>query len=240
MHGLCDPLGAVRVITNMLSFAQGLELTVDLSADFSLLAETRKAARGGLPSPMFDPSVSSLKPANAFWMAARDKQGKPYSLQAFRLDMVYPNLAEWTLGWMTGLYVRRNELILPSLTSPPAHSRANALSGPLVYHGEMWIDRTVKKRDWFDTFLKLGIILAYVKWQPEALWALIGHTIATRGHVARSGYAVQERGFLQWQWRPEGADQSEWLVIAEREHLELLIGDEAARASNPKVDALLG
>ena len=48
-------------------------------------------------------------------MIARDHEGKTISLQAFRLDLVHPNLADWALGWMTGLYVKRQELILPAL-----------------------------------------------------------------------------------------------------------------------------
>ena len=74
-----------------------------------------------------------------------------------------------------------------------------------------------------------GMLTAYVKWQPEALWALIGKSFANHGYVTRSGYAHQERGFLQWEWEPQGADNVEWLIIAERSHLEFLIAEEAAR-----------
>ena len=162
-------------------------------------------------------------------MGAFDGNDQPVSLQAFRLDIVHPNLAEWALGWMAGLYIKRKELVLPSALQPPAHSRSRLLKGSLVYHGEMWTLRTFKKREWFDLFPKLGMLTAHIKWQPDALWALTGKTFATHGYVARSGYGHQERGFLQWEWEPQGADNIEWLIIAERSHLEFLVADEISR-----------
>jgi hypothetical protein len=93
----------------------------------------------------------------------------------------------------------------------------------------MWIDKTMKRREWFDTFPRLGMLLAHLKWQPNAFWALMGNTMATHGYVARSGYATQERGFLQWEWRPQGADDSEWLLISEFQHQEFLISEELSR-----------
>jgi hypothetical protein len=227
--GLADPLGLARVVCLMLAKAQELGLTIRYSSNFDELGEVRFAARGDRVSPMFDPTVSQLDDDRAFWIGAFDADGRPISLQAFRLDIVHPSLAEWALGWMAGLYIKRKELVLPSALQPPAHSRSRLLKGALVYHGEMWTEKTFKKREWFDLFPKLGMFTAHIKWQPDALWALTGKSFATHGYVARSGYAHQERGFLQWEWEPQGADNIEWLIIAERSHLEFLIDEEVSR-----------
>ena len=40
-----------------------------------------------------------------------------------------PSLAEWALGWMAGLYLKRKELVLPKRIDPPFHTRASTLSG---------------------------------------------------------------------------------------------------------------
>jgi hypothetical protein len=227
--GLADPFGLVRVVSRMLESARDLGLVVKYSSDFEDLGRTRFEARGDRVSPMFDPSVSQLDDDRAFWMSAFDDSGRVISMQAFRLDIVHPSLAEWALGWMAGLYIKRKELVLPSALQPPAHSRSRLLTGSLVYHGEMWTERTFKKREWFEIFPKLGMLTAYLKWQPDALWALTGASFASHGYVTRSGYAHQERGFLQWEWEPKGADNIEWLIIAERSHLEFLIAEEASR-----------
>jgi hypothetical protein len=227
--GLADPLGLARVVSQMLARAQEFGLTVRYSADFDELGQVRQRARGDRVSPMFDPSISQLDDDRAFWMGAFDADDRAISIQAFRLDIVHPNLAEWALGWMAGLYVKRQELVLPSALQPPAHSRSRLLKGSLVYHGEMWTEKTFKKREWFELFPKLGMLTALVKWQPDALWALTGTSFAAHGYVTRSGYAHQERGFLQWEWEPQGADNVEWLIIADRSHLEYLVAEEASR-----------
>ena len=234
MHtGLTDPLGAVRVIGDMIARAQGLGLTIRTSSDFKEFAALRATVRDCQVSPMFDRTVSLLDESRSFWMGAFDATGNVKSLQAFRLDIVFPSLAEWALGWMAGLYIKRHELVLPAAIEPPQHSRSRVLKGNLVYHGEMWIESSPHRREWFGTFLKLGMLVTYLKWSPDALWALIGNTVATHGYIARSGYAMQEHSFLQWQteWEPHGADQSEWLVIAEHSHLEFLIAEELIRLS---------
>jgi hypothetical protein len=231
MHrGLTNPLGTVRVITSLVTKAENLGLKVRYSSDFEELVELRLKVRGDRVSPMFDPAACQLDDQRAFWVGAFDHAGNPHSLQAFRLDLVHPNLAEWAVGWMTGLYVKRHELVMPSVIEPPPHSRSRTLKGALVYHGEMWIDKTVRKREYFDTLPKIGMLIAHIKWQPDALWALTGNMFATHGYITRSGYALQEHGFLQWHpdWKPIGADESEWLIIAERSHLEYLAATEAA------------
>jgi len=70
---------------------------------------------------------------------------------------------------------------------------------------------------------RLGIFLAMMKWQPQAVWAIIGQSMATRGLITRLGYAHLERGFLQWEFLPEGGDEVEWLAIAESDALEYLL-----------------
>jgi hypothetical protein len=237
LTGLTNPLGLAQTVARMLAQAEEFGLTIRYSTDFEQLIRTRIAVRGALVSPMFDPSVSQLDEDRAFWMGAFNAAGHAVSIQAFRLDIVYPNLAEWALGWMAGLYIKRKELVLPSALQPPAHSRSRLLKGLLVYHGEMWTAKTFKKREWFELFPKLGMLTAYLKWQPDALWALTGKAFATRGYVARSGYAHQERGFLQWEWEPRGADNIEWLIIAERSHLEFLVAEESSHPEFPTMPA---
>jgi hypothetical protein len=227
--GIADPLGLALVIARMVEGTREFGLRIISSSDFHELDRMRVEVRGDHVSPLFDPAVSQLDPDRAFWLVGVNDAGRPISMQAFRLDVVYPNLAEWALGWAVGLYIKRKEIILPSATEPPAHSRSRTLKGPLVYHGEMWTDRSFKRREWFELFPKLGMLIAYLKWQPEALWALTSKSFAAHGYVARSGYAHQEQGFLQWEWEPHGADVVEWLILADRSHLEFLVAEEISR-----------
>jgi hypothetical protein len=132
-------------------------------------------------------------------------------------------LADWGPSFIIGLYMRRQELLMPSHATPPRHSVAERLRGKLVYHGELWVDRGVKSRKVIELYSRLGLVLALIKWNPDAIWALASHQMATHGHSARMGFTYLERGFLRWQWNAEGIDPVEYLGVADRLSLEQMI-----------------
>lgn len=231
--GLADPLKTVTAISVTLAAAEAQGFTFTMSSDFAELARQRKRLRNSDVSPMFDLTACRTLGERGFWMAAAGRDGEIIGLQAFRLDDADPNLAEWVLGWMMGLYARRREMIVPRGILPPQHSLSHLINGPVVYHGELWIDKHSK--GCFPLFPRAGMLLALVKWQPEAIWALTGQSMATRGHMIRMGYGHMEQSFLTWEWEPDGAEQAEWIGIAERRHLEFSVaemnlGDQAEQA----------
>ena len=221
--GLTDPLKTVNAISDILKAAEAQGFNFSISNDFSELSRQRKHLRNSDVSPMFDAGVCRTLGERGFWMAVTDAKGAIVGLQAFRLDDADPNLAEWVLGWMMGLYARRREMIVPRGMLPPQHSLSHLISGPVVYHGELWVDKHSK--GCFPLFPRAGMLLALVKWQPEAIWALTGQSMATRGHMIRMGYGHLEQSFLTWEWEPDGAEQAEWIGIAERRHLEFSVAE---------------
>lgn len=225
--GLADPLKAVEAISALRTAAK--EYDFQISSDFASLAKTRMSLRGTDVSPMFDATVNRSLTERAFWMQALSGDGKTVAMQAFRLDDADPNLAEWALGWMMGLYAKRQELVIPGAPHVPDHSVTALIRGPIGYHGELWIDN--QHKGLFEIFTRLGMLLALMKWQPEALWCLGNKAMATRGHFVRSGYVHIERSFLRWNWEPAGAEQVEWIGIAERRHLEFMIAEMTAKES---------
>lgn len=233
--GLTDPLKAVSAISSIIATAQGLGFSFEISSDFAMFGRLRQTLRNGDVSPMFDPVASRSLDERAFWMSASDREGQVIGLQAFRLDDADPNLAEWVLGWMMGLYARRREMIVPRGILPPEHSLSHLISGHVVYHGELWIEKHSK--GCFPLFPQAGMLLALVKWQPEAIWALTGQSMATRGHMVRMGYGHLEQSFLTWEWEPGGAEQAEWIGIAERRHLEFSVAEMGGKTADPQDEA---
>lgn len=223
-RSISDPWHLVHAIDML--FAQGKELGFEFqySTDFQKLAEMRRLLRDSELSPMFDVKVDRHLPETAFWMSATDSTGEVMGLQAFRLDEAWPNLSEWVLGWMMGLYARRREMIVPRQVQPPAHSMTALISGKVVYLGEFYIGKQ-GKRGLTDIFSRLGMFLALIKWQPQTIWALTGTSMATRGHLIRAGFDHIEPSFLTWQWSPEGAEAEEWVALATRRQLEFLISE---------------
>lgn len=225
--GLSDPLRTVEAVNRLLDAANAHHCHFETSNDFGTFAELRLRVRNSSPSPMFDGEVNRYLAERAFWMCARDDAGAVIALQAFRLDEADPNLAEWALGWMMGLYAKRKELVIPDAPHVPDHSVTSLIQGPVAYHGELWIDKHHKGV--FEIFTRLGMLFALMKWQPEALWALGSKAMATRGHFVRSGYVHIESSFLRWSWEPSGAEQNEWIGIAERRHMEFMISEMTSR-----------
>ncbi len=219
---IADPLVVARACARLEAEMSAAGYSVDIDGDFEAFREKRRQIRGGREAPLFDPAVTALSPERAFWMAVNDAQGRLCGLQAFRLDHADPTLGDWALGWVLGIYLKRNELVIPEAVRPPETSVSHRITGPVVYHGELWIDRRVRNRRLVEWFSRLGLLLSLIKWQPVALWALIGNAMATRGHMIRMGYAHVEPGFMRWQFLPEGADANEWLGLADSFSLQHL------------------
>lgn len=228
MRALDDPLAASRVIETLRAGLVARGLIVEFSDDFERFDRLKRECRDGqLSAPMFDPAVANVDGELAFWLALHDAAGTTCAIQAFRTDFVEPNLADWALGWVLGVYLKREELLIPQQLNVAPHSIAKTLSGRIVYHGELWLDRSMRGHGVMEDFAKLGIFLSLVKWQPEAIWCLCSNRLATNGTMTRMGYAHLERGFFNWSFLPDGADEVEWLAAATKNSLELMIQNMA-------------
>ena len=235
-RGLLDPLTVARAIAILESKLDEAGLSIEYANNMEAFAAERLRVRGGKVSPMFDPAINDFSYNNAFWIRTRNSFDDTISLQAFRCDTVSTNLADWALPWMIGLYAKRSELVVPNLLQPPPNSKSERISGTLAYHGELWISRTSGYRNLIELIPKVGLMLALAKWQPDAVWALVSHAMATRGHALRMGYAHFERGFLNWDWEPKGAEPVEWLIISEHSDLEYVANDLKMTAPPPTSD----
>jgi hypothetical protein len=229
LTGLANPLAAARVAAALFEQARGMGIRLDISSDFGRLATLRQTLRNGPVSPFFDPAVTELGNDKAFWTIGYDGQDRPVALQAFRIDLVDTCLADWALGFVIGIYMKRGEVIVPAKVRPPKNSITERVRGRLVYHGEIWISKDVQQRPAIETIPLWGMILALIKWNPDAIWGVAEDLMATKGFVTRIGYAHMERGFFEWEWLPSGANAREWLAITERADLEYLIEERAAK-----------
>lgn len=216
-------------VNTLLEAGRELGYTFELSADFEELGRVKRALRDIDLSPMFDPAVDHNLPRTAFWLSAVDQTGAICALQAYRIDHAWPTLAEWALGWMMGLYARRREMIVPRQVSPPENTLTALIRGKVVYSGEVWVSKQVKK-GLSESFARLGVLLAFMKWNPEAIWALTSTAMATRGFMVRAGLGYIEPSFLTWLWSPDGAESEEWISVAPRRHLEFLVSEMSAKA----------
>jgi hypothetical protein len=229
-----DPLGTARAIAALHDELAGYGHACRISDDLNEFNALKLGLRGERAHPYHDPEICGLGSDRAFWMSLAGSEGGVIAIQAFRLDTVETSLADWAPAYTIGLYMRRQELLIPMHASPPKNSIAERLKGRLVYHGELWIDKAVRNRKVADAFGKLGLLLSLIKWQPHAIWALASQQMATHGHLTRMGYSHLERGFFRWKWASEGIDTVEWLAVAERPAMEQLIADMLTTEALPE------
>lgn len=227
VEGLFDPLAAVRAIASLDQMLSQKGFRPSLSTDFRAFADLRRTLRSGeSEAALFDPQASAISPNKGFWMSlVAEEDGRTAALQAFRADHAEPTLADWALGWILGIYLKRSELVVPDRVEPPVNSVAKRFSGVVVYHGELWIAPDFRRRQLMEPFSRLGVLLSYIRWHPQAIWALNSEKMVMQGKMTQMGYAHQERGFLRWRFLPGSAEQSEWLSIADRSSIEQLIGE---------------
>jgi hypothetical protein len=227
--GLKDPLSLARLCVQLEQQLEELGYRVTVHSDMHTLDESVRRARSRPVSPMHNPDACDFSENRAYWMSLEDIRGVTCGLQAFRCDWVETSLSDWCAPYMIGIYMRCNELMVPSPQRPSTDSIGNSLRGWLVYHGELWVGRQTRSRKVFDAFTRLGLLLSMMKWNPDAIWGLAGEHMAKHGHPNRIGYTSIEKGFLKWEWASEGVDQVEYLNVVQRSGLQQLIDEMQAR-----------
>jgi hypothetical protein len=228
--GIKDPLGLTRLVTDMVTDLRNNGYSVSVNSDMKKLDQTKLAVRGYRVGPMHDAEVCNFDRERAFWMQLEDSDGTPVGLQAFRHDHIDTSLADWLPNYMIGVYMRRQELMVPSHSNAPMGSVAESLRGNLVYHGELWLAKHVKARNVFDSFTRLGLFLSVIKWNPDAIWALTSEQMARHGHLGRIGYTTVERGILRWQWASRDVDSVEYLAVVDQNALENIVHEMLTRS----------
>jgi hypothetical protein len=228
--GLEQPLLVARAAVQLENELMALGLKPTVSSDMRAFNTTKTKVRGFEVAPMHHFEVGVFGQERAFWMGLTDASGECVGLQGFRYDEIDTHLADWCVTYMIGAYMRRGEMMVPSHVQPPKGSISERLTGKLVYHGEIWLEKQIRGSKAFESFVRLGLISALIKWKPDAIWGLASAQLAGRGHFTRVGYTVLERGFLRWQWASDGIDPIEYLVAIERPALEAMIDEMNATA----------
>lgn len=226
--GLDNPLEYVELIQNYIALLKSQGYGFSVSNDMAAFNACKQHCRGIQAAPMFHPDCGDLE-GKAFWSRVFNDDDETIGLNAYRLDYVDTNLADWVTGWMAGLYMKAGILMVPEALAPSQRSRSRQLCGWLVYHGELWV--ADNQRGWGElneVMTYAGHLVAMLKWNPDAMWALVNHRIAIRGTGLQNGYPYAERSFLRWKWHPDDIPDNEWLLYAERRDFERIVPERLA------------
>jgi len=232
---LANPLTAAHAIVRLKKRAGKLGITVSAGSDFNYFQTIHKEGPGTDVSVFFDPNLSDLNQSNAMWIAGH-RGGELVHIQAFRTCYVGEGFRQWFMTWMLGMHNRRGEkAVIKRFEERETEQTAN-LRGRLVYHGDVWVksENTGLLQGPVDCLGPLGLLAAYVKWRPEAIFAMVSERLIKRGITPRYGYPYVERGFVTWKKIDAGIAGKEGLAVARHGDLEdLIVAMMDRRGSNP-------
>lgn len=228
LPGFNKPLELIVAGAKLLEQAENeLNVTVNVSTDFEVFASTREWVRGAKPWPYLDPKLNSFTPTNAFWVEAV-QNGETVFLHGFRYDYVTEDFPLWCRTWVSGLHARAGDIVKIEEPGAVTSERVRNLKGPLCHQAELWVGGSGHKFKWraLDILPRIGVILAYIQWQPEAIWALVDPKDVARGGVYRAGNPHIEPDFLVWETPAPGMDYDrEALATLTKSELEVMVSE---------------
>lgn len=225
MNALSDPLRLSRYISGIDRQAADAGLTIELCRDFGEFRAIRETMTDRTPmSPIFDPTVTDVGPGNGFWIKGTGADGRLLHLQATRRsDLEGVSLADH-------LYDLRRLYQLPGLDMDRDVSRDSLrapalqrISGKVCYHGEIWLDPSLRGCGLSAVLPRLLLALVLARWSPDYVFGFVPTKLAYRGVQAQYGYMHVEPGGILGQNPCAAAPINKWLVWLSRQDLMHLL-----------------
>ncbi|MGY4257695.1 hypothetical protein ACVI1L_004763 [Bradyrhizobium sp. USDA 4516] len=220
MKHLVDPLRVSRFLQVYDEGAARKGITLSIGFDFQdYVAITCATPTKGPTYPNFRPDRSQIKPGEGFWMVGVDRNNDVAALQAVRLyDLSCSNLAEHLQSLMA-FYAEPTKHAHPEDNCTCAAPSARKMSGKLAYHGDLWVREDYRGKGMPEIMAGIAFGLAYAKWDPDFVCALVARWLIDKGVVAQYGYLHHEPGGSILRLVDEGITDDDWLIWLTSEEL---------------------
>ncbi|RWC00141.1 MAG: hypothetical protein EOQ86_14120 [Mesorhizobium sp.] len=169
--------------------------------------------------PNFRPDCSDLLPGKAFWIIGRDRQDRIAHVQAMRLyDLSNTSLDEH-------LETLRAFFADPHLKAGPGSSctcyapSARGITGRVAYRGDLWLREDFRGRGLLAFLGQIAFGLAWAKWAPDFICALVAGWNIEKGVADRNGYVHKEPHGAILRLPAQGIYEEDWLVWLTREDM---------------------
>ncbi|KAA3448422.1 hypothetical protein C7I87_22180 [Mesorhizobium sp. SARCC-RB16n] len=225
MNGSAATLEVSKYIcaANDLARKSGLHLT--MGDDFDEYVAITSTLPGKYPTfPNFRPDCSDLSPEKAFWIMGRDQDGGIAHVQATRFD----DLSNTTLA--QHLESLRACFADPGLKAGPGSScscsapAARSITGRVAYRGDVWLREDFRGHDLAACLGPIAFAIAYLRWSPHFIYALVAEWYIQKGLAHQSGYFHQEPHGSILRLPDRGIDDNDWLVWLTRDELLKMSG----------------
>lgn len=203
--GVFDPLAVAQYVTAIREDLRESGLELESCDDFDDFEKAVRSTVGkSAISEPFDGVFFDITPADGLWIIGR-KDGKVLHLQALRRDSLTGiSLATFWNRYLDRIYDGR-----PALDHCPG---AFQITGNVVYHGELWVDKDHRSDGIAPLTCRLAHGLALIKWAPDYIYGLITDQLIRSGFHVREGFAHAQPRAIEWERVPSNIDAADWLV----------------------------
>ncbi len=210
-----DGLALTRFVSDCVTCIENAGLKIEFGTDFKRLRrETARQNLRGMLAPMFDEDCGHVQPGNSFWVTVADSNGELVATEA----LVLVELGEQSLS--SHLHENLEWYRPPGnkvdcARSTVSLSSAASLCGRVCYNGEMWIKGGpdgYRGSPLIALVPRAAMAMAFVKWMPDHIFALVEPGSAIKGLTARAGFVHLEQGSIDWQYRRKAETFAEWVT----------------------------
>ena len=207
-----DPHAVIKWSWELLRDLEEARIEIETSNDFEEFEATCRdiEGRGELSEP-FGGEYFDITPRDGLWIVGR-RDGKIVQTQAMRLDRLEGiSLAtHWT---------KQFERIHDGMPGKNHAPGAFEMTGNVIYHGEMWVDKSLRGEGIAPTTCQYAHCLAMVKWAPDYIYCFMSDRNVAHGHNQRWGFSRAERGAIDWIRPPSDIDPTDWIAWSSMENI---------------------
>lgn len=196
----------------------GLHIT--MGGDFEEYVGITSRLPGKSPTyPSFRHDCSDLSPKKAFWIVGRDPEGRVAHVQALRLYHLFKTDLAEHLGSLRAWFADPNLKAGPGCSSRCDAPAARRITGLVAYQGDIWLREDFRGCGLATFIGRIAFGLAWAKWEPDFIYALVAGWHTEKGVVDRYGYLHREPHGSVLHLPAHQIDDDDWLVWLTRDEL---------------------
>jgi len=225
-RNVIDYLKLAQHISGLCDLVRSNGVHLELRSDFGYLIRLcENLVDKPFPTAMFNPLHHHIGPDNGLWLKGTNADGDVVHVQALRFDdLTGTNLAR-TFEDMTAFYAD------PSVSAPDGEyclsfaPSAKRITGPTVYHGELWLRPDVRGEELSMPLGRLAMALALARWNPDFYYGITYKDVIDRGLHHRYGFWHSEPRGVYWVRPYREAPLDAYLVWLEGDDLLHQVSD---------------
>ncbi|WP_234710678.1 hypothetical protein [Sinorhizobium arboris] len=183
--------------------------------------------------PNFRPDCSQLEPGRAFWIIGEDQSGEVAHVQALRVDDLSAISLTEHLESLKASYADPKSQAGSGSSCVCRAPTARNITGMVAYHGDVWLREDFRKQGLPRIFASVAFGLAWAKWSPDFIYALVPTWSIEKGVADQYGYLHKEAHGSVLSLPDLGIEDDDWLVWLTRRELSQLIKQMVAEMLEP-------